>query len=180
MIFKPLALDGAFEVLLEPRGDARGFFSRFYCAEEFASHGLNTHWTQMNLSYSRGAGTLRGLHFQRGTAAEVKLVRCLRGKVYDVIVDLRERSDNFGHHVVVELDAERRNSIYIPEGFAHGFQTLHDEVELQYLHSQPYSPENEGGVHLMDRQLAINWPLPPVQMSERDRKLPTLKEVSPL
>ena len=154
MIFKPLALDGAFEVLLEPRGDARGFFSRFYCAEEFASHGLNTHWTQMNLSYSRG--------------------------VYDVIVDLRERSDNFGHHVVVELDAERRNSIYIPEGFAHGFQTLHDEVELQYLHSQPYSPENEGGVHLMDRQLAINWPLPPVQMSERDRKLPTLKEVSPL
>lgn len=180
MIFKPLFLDGAFEVLLEPRGDERGFFSRFYCDEEFASHGLNTHWAQMNLSYSRGAGTLRGLHFQRGTAAEVKLVRCLRGRVYDVIVDLREGSDSFGHHVGIELDAERRNSIYIPEGFAHGFQTLEDEVELQYLHSQPYSLDKEGGVHLKDPHLAINWPLPPAQMSERDKNLPALKEVSPL
>jgi len=180
MIFKPLSLDGAYEVLLEPRGDARGFFSRFYCAEEFASRGLNTHWPQMNLSYTRGAGALRGLHFQRGSAAEVKLLRCLCGRVYDVIVDLREGSRSFGQHVGVELDAERRNSIYIPEGFAHGFQTLEDEVEMQYLHSQPYSPTQEGGVNLMDSHLAIDWPLPPAQISERDKNLPVLREVSPL
>ena len=180
MIFRPLQLDGAFEVLLEPRGDARGFFSRFYCDEEFAKHGLNTRWPQMNLSYTRGVGTLRGLHFQRGSAAEVKLLRCLRGRVYDVIVDLREGSDSFGQHVGIELDAERRNSIYIPEGFAHGFQALEDEVELQYLHSQPYSPTQEGGVNLMDSHLAIDWLLPPTQMSERDKNLPALKEVSPL
>jgi dTDP-4-dehydrorhamnose 3,5-epimerase len=180
MIFKPLSFDGAFEVLLEPHGDARGFFSRFYCDEEFARHGLNTHWMQMNLSFTLGVGTLRGLHFQRGTAAEVKLVRCLRGRVYDVIVDLREGSDSFGQHVSIELDAEQRNSIYIPRGFAHGFQTLEDEVELQYFHSQRYSPTQEGGVHLMDSHLAIDWPLPPAQMSERDRNLPALKEVSPL
>jgi dTDP-4-dehydrorhamnose 3,5-epimerase len=180
MIFKPLSLDGAFEVLLEPRGDVRGFFSRFYCDEEFSGRGLNTHWAQMNLSYTRGIGALRGLHFQRGTAAEVKLVRCLRGRVYDVIVDLREGSRSFGHHVGVELDAERRNSIYIPEGFAHGFQTLEDEAELQYLHSRPYSPAQEGGVNFMDSHLAINWPLPPAQMSGRDKDLPVLKEISPL
>ncbi|MGB7244978.1 MAG: dTDP-4-dehydrorhamnose 3,5-epimerase [Sulfitobacter sp.] len=180
MIFRPLSLGGAFEVLLEPRGDARGFFSRFYCDEEFARHGLNTGWAQMNLSYTRGVGALRGLHFQRGTAAEVKLVRCLRGRVYDVIVDLRKGSGSFGRHVGVELDAERRNSIYIPEGFAHGFQALEDDVELQYLHSRPYSPTQEGGVHLMDSHLAIAWPLTPAQISERDKNLPALEEVSPL
>ena len=134
----------------------------------------------MNLTYTRGAGTLRGLHFQRGSAAEVKLLRCLRGRVYDVVVDLREESRSFGQHVGIELDAERRNSIYIPEGFAHGFQALEDQVELQYLHSQPYSPTEEGGVNLMDSRLAINWPLPPAQMSERDKNLPSLEEVSPL
>ncbi len=180
MIFTPLPLAGAFEVLLEPRKDARGFFSRFYCEDEFSQHGLNTDWVQMNLSLTRGRGSLRGLHFQRGAAAEVKLVRCLRGRVYDVIVDLREGSTSYGHHVGVELDAERRNSIYIPEGFAHGFQTLEDEAELQYFHSKPYSPGHEGGVNLMDNDLAIDWPLPPAQMSERDESLPPFKEVLPL
>lgn len=180
MIFKPLSLDGAFEVLLEPRGDERGFFSRFYCEQEFSEQGLNTRWVQMNLSLTRGIGSLRGLHFQRGSAAEVKLVRCVRGRVYDVIVDLREGSSSFGRHVGVELNAEHRNSIYIPKGFAHGFQALEDEVELQYLHSHPYSPSLEGGVHLMDSHLAINWPLPAAHLSERDKNLPTLTEVSAL
>tara|TARA_R110000787_G_scaffold47710_2_gene115463 strand:+ start:2069 stop:2611 length:543 start_codon:yes stop_codon:yes gene_type:complete len=180
MIFKPLSLEGAFEVLLERRIDERGFFSRFYCAEEFSKHGLNITWTQMNLSLTRGIGSLRGLHFQRGIAAEVKLVRCLRGRVYDVIVDLREGSNSFGRHVGVELDAERRNSIYIPKGFAHGFQTLEDEVELQYFHSEPYSPEHEGGINLMDPDLAIDWPLPLAQLSERDKNLPTFAEILPL
>jgi dTDP-4-dehydrorhamnose 3,5-epimerase len=180
MIFKPLPLKGAFEVLLEPRGDERGFFSRFYCDEEFSQHGLNTNWTQMNISLTRGIGSLRGLHFQRGFAAEVKLVRCLRGRVYDVIVDLREGSSSFGQHVGVVLDAENRNSIYIPKGFAHGFQTLEDEAELQYLHSEPYSALQEGGVNLMDKDLAINWPLPPAQVSDRDKKQPALMEILPL
>lgn len=180
MIFKPLLLDGAFEVMLEPRGDERGYFSRFYCDEEFSKHGLNTDWAQMNLSLTRGLGSLRGLHFQRGGAAEIKLVRCLRGRIYDVIVDLRKRSNSYGQHVGVELDAERRNSIYIPKGFAHGFQTLEDEVELQYFHSEPYSPNQEGGVNLMDCDLEINWPLPPAHMSERDKSLPALTEISPL
>ncbi len=180
MIFSPLSLSGAFEVLLEPKGDSRGFFSRFYCDEEFSGHGLNTDWVQMNLSLTRGRGSLRGLHFQRGTGAEVKLVRCLRGRVHDVIVDLREGSSSYGQHVGVELDAERRNSIYIPQGFAHGFQTLEEEVELQYFHSHSYSPDHEGGLNLMDSDLAINWPLPPGQMSERDKFLPTLTDMLPL
>ena len=107
-------------------------------------------------------------------------MRCLRGRVYDVIVDLREGSNSFGRHVGVELDAERRNSIYIPKGFAHGFQTLEDEVELQYFHSEPYSPEHEGGINLMDPDLAIDWPLPLAQLSERDKNLPTFAEILPL
>lgn len=180
MIFKPLSLDGAYEVLLEPRGDARGFFSRIYCDDEFAAVGLNTRWVQMNISLTRGAGSLRGLHFQRGDAAEVKLVRCLKGRVHDVIVDLREGSGNFGQHVAVVLDAETRNAIYIPKGFAHGFQTLEDEAELQYFHSVAYSPAHEGGVNLMDPDLAIDWPLPAAQLSPRDQKLPPLSDVDPL
>ena len=180
MIFKPLPLEGAFEVLLEPRGDERGFFSRFYCDEEFSKHRLNTHWAQMNISFTQGVGSMRGLHFQRGSAAEVKLVRCIHGRVYDVIVDLREGSSTFGQHTWVELDSTRRNSIYVPNGFAHGFQTLETEAELQYLHSHPYSPQHEGGVNPMDRDLSIDWPLPPSQLSPRDKNLPALAQVSPL
>ncbi|WP_390911294.1 dTDP-4-dehydrorhamnose 3,5-epimerase [Pseudosulfitobacter sp. SM2401] len=180
MIFEPLPLEGAFEVLLEPREDARGFFSRFYCDDEFSKHGLNTTWTQMNISVTRHTGSLRGLHFQKGDAAEVKLVRCLRGRAYDVIVDLRAGSPSYGQHVSVELDADRRNSIYIPKGFAHGFQTLESEVELQYLHSEPYTAGHEGGVNVMDPDLAINWPLPPAQLSERDKTLPAFSEISAL
>ena len=178
--FAPLSLGGAFEVLLEPHGDARGFFARFFCVGEFAAHGLNTDWPQMNISFSRGTGTLRGLHFQRGAAAEIKLIRCLRGRVCDVIVDLREGSSSFGQHVAIELDADRRNSVYVPQGFAHGFQSLVHEVELQYLHSTPYASEHEGGVNPMDDDLAIQWPLPVVQISERDAALPPLSMVPPL
>ena len=180
MDYKKLAIPDV--VLLTPKiyGDERGFFSRFYCEDEFTQHGLNTTWTQMNLSFTHEIGSLRGLHFQRGIAAEVKLVRCLRGRVYDVIVDLREGSNSFGRHVAVELAAERRNSIYIPKGFAHGFQTLEDEVELQYFHSERYAPGHEGGINVMDRDLAINWPLPPAQLSARDQNLPNLNEVTPL
>ncbi|MEP1329427.1 dTDP-4-dehydrorhamnose 3,5-epimerase family protein [Pseudophaeobacter sp.] len=180
MKFIPLALTGAYEVQLEPRRDARGLFARTYCAAEFAQHRLNTSWPQMNMSVSLGAGTVRGLHFQREPAAEIKLVRCLRGRALDVIVDLRSGSRTYGQHLALELCAETRNAIYIPKGFAHGFQTLEEEVELQYLHSTPYAPGHEGGISPTDPDLAIAWPLAIHQMSERDMALPPLSEVTPL
>ncbi|QBF29805.1 dTDP-4-dehydrorhamnose 3,5-epimerase [Thalassococcus sp. S3] len=180
MIFRSLPLDSAMEVTLQRRGDARGFFARTFCEDEFASQGLNTRWVQMNISLSAEQGTVRGLHFQRPPSAEVKLVRCLRGRALDVIVDLRKSSATFGHHCALELDAEARNAIYIPEGFAHGFQTLTDETELQYMHSHRYAPQDEGGINPLDKSLSIDWPLPISQLSDRDAALPGLKECEPL
>lgn len=180
MIFRQLPIAGAFEVLLETHADDRGFFARFYCESEFAAHGLNTNWVQMNLSFNKRAGTLRGLHFQRASSAEVKLVRCLRGQVWDVIVDLRHGSTSYGEHCVVVLDSERRNSIYIPGGFAHGFQSMTDDAELQYFHSKPYSPDSEGGLNAKDDEVGIKWPLPIRRLSDRDSTLPKLKELQPL
>lgn len=180
MKFVPLALNGAYEVLLAPRRDPRGLFARIYCAAEFGEHGLNSNWPQMNMSVTIGAGTVRGLHFQREPSAEVKLVRCLRGRALDVIVDLRAGSRTYGQHLALELNADSRNAIYIPKGFAHGFQTLEEEVELQYLHSTPYAPGHEGGINPKDASLAIAWPLAIHQLSERDMALPPLSEISPL
>ena len=180
MIFAPLAIAGACEITLERREDARGFFARSYCDKDFAAQGLNTCWVQMNLSMNLTAGTLRGMHFQRGPAAEEKLVRCLRGRAHDVIVDLRAGSPSFGRHAVVVLDSAALNAVYIPKGVAHGFQALAPETLLQYHHSTAYAPGHEGGVNPLDPELAIDWPLPPVQLSDRDRALPVLKEISPL
>lgn len=180
MIFDPLPLDGAYEINLERREDARGFFARIFCEQEFAAQGLNTAWVQMNVSMSRQAGTLRGMHFQRPPAAEVKLIRCLRGLALDVIVDCRAGSDSYGQFCSVTLDPERRNAIYVPEGFAHGFQTLAPDTELQYFHSAAYAPAQEGGINPFDPDLNIDWPLPPVNLSDRDRALPALKECDPL
>ena len=180
MKFNPLPLNGAYEVQLEPRGDARGFFARTFCHHEFGALGLNTNWTQMNMSRTQNAGTLRGLHFQHAPHAEIKLVRCLRGRAYDVIVDLRAGSGTFGQHFGLELDARTGNAIYIPQGFAHGFQTLTPETELQYMHSADYAPDHEGGVNLMDPELAIAWPRPPGTLSDRDVSLPFLRDIKPL
>jgi len=180
MKFRELSLSGAWEINIERREDARGFFARSYCDREFSDHGLNTTWVQMNVSFSLIKGTLRGLHFQRDTAAEVKLVRCSRGRVFDVIVDLRSGSPTFGQHCSVVLDSELRNSIYIPVGFAHGFQTLSDGCELQYSHSSAYQIGHEGGVNALDPTLDIAWPLPPTVMSDRDRDLVPLTECKPL
>ena len=142
MKFIPLSLSGAYEVQLEPRSDERGFFARMYCGDENAAHGLNTNCAQINMSHSVEAGTLRGMHFQRSPHREVKLVRCLRGSVFDIIVDLRSDSDTFGKHLTIELSGDLRNAIYVPEGFAHGFQTLKSNSELQYFHSSPYTPSS--------------------------------------
>ena len=180
MIFSPLPLEGAFEIGIEARGDARGLFARIFCEDEFAYHGLNTRWVQMNISVSAQAGTLRGLHFQRPPYSEVKLVRALRGRVFDVIVDLRANSPSFGRHTVVTLDADQRNAIYIPQGFAHGFQTLSDDCELQYFHSATYAPEAESGIQALDPALYINWPLPVSVRSDRDERLAQLQETDPL
>ena len=180
MKFTPLPLAGAFRIDLEPRGDSRGFFARLFCAEEFAAHGLKSVFVQSNTSFSAARGTLRGLHFQRPPAAEAKLLRCLRGAIFDVIVDLRDGSDTFGRWHGERLDDENRSMIYAPEGFAHGFQTLTDGVEMLYLHSAPYSAPNEGGLRWDDPSVAIEWPLDVTEQSARDAGFPTLDALEPI
>ena len=179
MIFTELNIKGAFEVTLERRGDARGFFARTYCTQEFENHGLNTFWAQMNVSYSQTRGTLRGMHFQRVPALEVKMVRCISGRVLDVFVDIRRGSKTFGQHCAVTLDADHKNAVYIPAGCAHGFQTLNDDVELEYCHSHPYAPKFEGGINPQDPMLGIKWPLPVSVISTRDTALPQLSDCDP-
>ena len=180
MIFDALPLPGAFEVRIERREDDRGFFARIYCEDEFAAAGLNTGWVQMNISMSRQKGTLRGMHFQRGPAAEVKLVRCLRGRAYDAIVDLRDGSKTYGEYFGLILDQEKANAIYVPKGFAHGFQTLAPDTQLQYFHSTAYAPGHEGGINPLDPDLNIPWPEAVSEMSDRDGNLPALRECAPL
>lgn len=180
MIFTELPLQGAFRVDLERRGDERGFFARLFCTGEFAEHGLNTTWAQVNNSFSHSVGTVRGLHFQRSPMAEVKLVRCLKGAIWDVIVDLRAGSSTFGQWTALTLDDENRTMIYIPAGFAHGFQTLRPDTELLYFHSQFYSTAHEGGLAHDDPMLGIPWPMPVNGLSARDAAFPQLIALEPL
>jgi dTDP-4-dehydrorhamnose 3,5-epimerase len=165
---------------LELRGDQRGFFARLFCAEEFEALGLNARWAQCNTSFSAEMGALRGLHFQRPPMAEIKLVRCMRGAVWDVIVDLREGSATFGQWHGERIDESNRTMIYIPEGFAHGFQTLTTEVEMLYFHSTPYSAAHEGGLRWDDPTVAVDWPRPVTVMSARDTALPALENLEPI
>lgn len=180
MIFSPLPLSGACLIDLERREDPRGFFARSFCEQEFAAHRLEARWVQMNISFNRLKGTLRGMHFQRPPSAEAKVVCCTRGAVFDVIVDLRAGSDTYGGWFGVELNAENRTMIYIPRGFAHGFQTLEDDSELHYRHSKTYSPGHEGGLRYDDAAIGIDWPLPPGTISDRDASHPGLHELEPL
>jgi dTDP-4-dehydrorhamnose 3,5-epimerase len=178
LVAQPIA--GLYEVCLSPRTDERGAFARTFCAEVFADAGLNTHWAQMNMSRTIGRGTLRGMHFQRPPASETKLIRATEGEVFDVAVDLRHGSPTFGIAQAITLSAEAGNAYYIPEGCAHGFQTLTETATLHYCHSAPYSPNFEGGVLATDPDLKIDWPLPIALMSERDQQLPNLSDVIPL
>lgn len=180
MIVEPLDIAGAFKITPKKLGDDRGAFARVYCADVFAEHGLNTGWLQMNTSRTSPAGVVRGLHFQRPPFAEIKLVRCVQGKVFDVFVDLRPTSESFGQVATVELDGDTLDSVYIPAGCAHGFQTLTDTAELHYCHSQPYRPDFEDGVDLRDPDLAIPWPLPITHMSQRDTAHKPFKSVAPV
>ncbi len=180
MIFTELPLGGAFRIDLDRRADDRGFFARLFCAGEFSDHGLETVWVQANDSFSRAEGTVRGLHFQHPPMAEAKLVRCFKGAIFDVIVDLRAGSPTFGQWTALTLDDDNRTMIYIPPGFAHGFQTLRPDTELLYLHSQVYSPGHEGGLAHDDPVLAIPWPRPVVGVSARDAAFPPLAALEPL
>lgn len=180
MKFTPLPLAGAYRVEPEPRGDCRGFFARLFCEEEFAAHGLATIWTQCNMSFSANLGTVRGLHFQRPPAAETKLVRCIHGAIFDVIVDLRLGSETYGQWHGEELDQASRAMICVPVGFAHGFQTLTNDVEMLYFHSHSYSEKDEGGLHWDDSDLGIQWPLAVTDISIRDRILLRLNELEPI
>lgn len=168
------ALEGLIVLNRKPIGDTRGFFERVYCANDFQDFGLSKPLTQMNRTLTHKKGALRGLHFQRPPHAEMKVVNCLRGKVFDVAVDLRDGSPTFGQWHGEILSAENHKCLLIPEGFAHGFQTLKDDTELLYLHTEFYHPESEGGINLFDEEIDVNWPLPAVQLSARDQKLPKL------
>ncbi len=174
--FSVTRLDLAGLMLVERQnlGDARGFLSRVFCAEELAAAGWTKPVAQINLTRTARTGTIRGMHFQHPPHAEAKLVSCLRGAIWDVAVDLRAGSPTFLHWHAEELSAENRRSLLIPEGFAHGFQTLTDDCELLYLHSQAYAPDAEGGLNAGDPMIGIGWPLPVTEMSDRDRQHPQL------
>lgn len=163
-------------VIRERRGDERGFLSRLFCTDELAAAGWRRGIAQVNQSLTHRAGTVRGLHFQRPPDAEAKLVSCLRGRVWDVAVDLRAGSPTLLRWHAEELSPDNGRALLIPEGFAHGFQVLAPDSELLYLHSAPYSPVSEGGLNAADPRLAIDWPLPVGERSARDQSHPLLTD----
>lgn len=176
MIFNPTFIKDLFTIDLNLYKDDRGWFTRTFCKEEFTKAGLDVNWVQMNHSHTTQKGTLRGMHFQNPPYSEIKLVRCISGGVYDVAIDLRKDSITFLKWFGVELSAENRKMIYIPDGFAHGFLTLADNCEIIYHHSSYYTPGAEGGIKFDDPLVNINWPLAVNEISERDKKHPYLTE----
>lgn len=174
MIFEELHLKGAFVISLNLLSDARGGFARTYCKKAFEQIGHTKEFVQMNHSFNTHKGTLRGMHFQKAPHQEIKLIRCIRGAVIDVIIDLRMDSPSFLKHVKVELSAENKKMIYVPENFAHGFQTLDDDSELIYHHTEFYTPSADAGICYNDPVLNIDWPLPPVMVSDKDKSYPLI------
>lgn len=168
----PLALAGAAELHSNAREDSRGWFARYFCQQELADLNGGRPIQQINSSFTAQKGAVRGLHFQYAPNAEDKLVRCLTGSVFDVMVDLRRDSATFGEWHGVVLDALEMNMVYIPRGFAHGFQTLTEDCQLLYLHTEFFAPDNQGGLHHASPELAIDWPLPVTELSDRDAALP--------
>ena len=174
MKFTAANFDGAWFIEPEPRFDERGFFARTFCDQEFAAHGLNTRWVQQNHTLTKGRGAVRGMHWQADPKPEIKLVRCLVGRVLDVIIDVRPHSPTFGQWQGIELSAQNMRAVYVPAGFAHGFQCLEDGCELFYLMSEFYQPDLARGVHCEDPRIGIDWPLPVENLSARDAALPFL------
>lgn len=172
MNFLETPLPGAYVVELDKRTDGRGFFARAFCVREFSELGLAHRFVQMNDSLSESQGTLRGMHYQLGDSAETKLVRCIKGAIWDCILDIRSESPTFGQWYGAELSAENRKMMYVPKGFAHGFITLEGSSEVLYQVDEFYSPENERGIRWNDPRFGILWPVPPTVISERDQKHP--------
>ena len=177
MLFSETKLNGAFIIDLERREDNRGFFARAFCQHEFADHGLKPVIAQANIGFNRRRGSVRGMHFQYPPAAETKLVRCTRGAVLDIIVDLRPESPTYLDHVSVELSADNHRAIYVPERFGHGYQVLEDETETSYQVGEFYTPEAEGGLRYDDPALGLTWPLTVTEISEKDAGWPLLAEI---
>ena len=172
MIFTETPLDGAYVIEQELITDNRGFFSRTFCAAEFQKNGLEAEFVQFNNSFSSSKGTLRGLHYQLDPFSEVKVVRCVRGALWDVVVDLRIGSRTYGSWYGTELSADNRKMMYVPQGFAHGFLTLSCNTEALYFVSNYYNPECESGLRYDDPFININWPMEPVVVSEKDLRWP--------
>ena len=174
MIFKETKLKGAYVIDLEPFQDERGLFARTFCRREFADIGHQDEFVQFNHSRTHEKGTIRGMHYQLPPSAEIKLIRCVRGSVYDVIVDLRKNSPTFLQYIGLELSDRNMQMIYVPVGFAHGFQTLEDNTELIYHHTAYYAPELEAGLRFDDPQIEIDWPMPPTVLSAKDQNQPLI------
>ena len=177
MKFIETILKGACIIEIERLEDERGFFARTFCRRDFKAHGLNPWRVQCSISYNRRRGTLRGMHYQASPMSEAKLVRCTQGAIYDVIIDLRKESPAYCKWTAVELSADNYMMLYIPEGFAHGYQTLEDDTDVFYQMSQYYAPEFARGVRYDDPALGITWPLDEKIVSESDKKYPFLNLV---
>jgi dTDP-4-dehydrorhamnose 3,5-epimerase len=172
MKFHSTRLRDTYLIQLEPARDNRGFFARTFCAEEFTAYGLEINYPQHSLSFSAHKGTLRGMHYQRDRHSEAKLVRCTQGAILDVVIDIRPDSPTYRRWQEFELSSVNGHQLYIPKGFAHGFQTLTDDVEVNYLVSAAYKPESAHGIRYNDPAFAISWPLPVTEISEKDLHWP--------
>jgi dTDP-4-dehydrorhamnose 3,5-epimerase len=179
MIFTEAKLKGAFIIDVERREDNRGFFARAFCQRELAAHGLKPTIAQANIAFNKKKGTLRGMHFQYPPAAETKLVRCTRGAILDIIVDLRPESPTYLDHVAVELTADNYRSLYVPERFGHGYQVLEDRTETSYQVGEFYTPGAEGGLLYSDPRLGLVWPLPIGEISPKDAEWQPLDKIEP-
>jgi dTDP-4-dehydrorhamnose 3,5-epimerase len=177
MIFSETKLRGAFIIDVERREDSRGFFARTFCQHEFRAHGLKPSIAQANVAFNTRKGTVRGMHFQFPPRAETKLVRCSRGAILDIIVDLRPESPTYLQHVAVELGEDDHRALYVPERFAHGYQALRDNTATTYQVGEFYAPEAESGLLWNDPRLGLAWPLPPTEISDKDRAFKTLSDV---
>ena len=176
MLFRETKLLGAFVIELQKHEDERGFFARSWCRREFEAHGLDPRTAQCNVSFNKVKGTLRGMHYQVAPCTEAKLVRCTRGAIYDVIIDLRRESVTYKQHVSEVLSSNNYKAVFVPEGFAHGFQTLEDNSEVIYQMSAFYSPEHQRGLRYNDPAFRINWPIDATVISDRDRNYEDFKE----
>lgn len=177
MIFTETKLKGAFIVDIEKREDSRGFFARVFCQKEFEDHGLKPIIAQSNIAFNLRTGTLRGMHFQYPPAAETKFVRCTRGGILDIIVDLRPESETFLQHIAVELSEDNHRGLYVPERFGHGYQVLSDNTETSYQVGEFYTPGVEGGLLYNDPRLNLKWPLPVSEISDKDQNWKALDQI---